>query len=311
MVMEKSSKIFVAGHRGLVGSALMRSLEWQGFFNLLTKPRGDLDLTNKDQVDGFFAAEQPEYVFLAAAKVGGIKANDTYPVDFLFQNLHIQSNVIEASAKFGVKKLIFLGSVCIYPKYAPIPVKEEYLLTGELEPTNECYALAKIAGIKMCQAYRKQYGCNFVAAMPCNLYGPGDNFDLETSHVIPAMIRKFHEAKVNGSPEVVCWGDGSARREFMHAYDCSDGILYAMQHYDDKNIINIGQGEDWSIKEIADKIKKVVGYQGEIMWDTTKPNGSPKRLMDNSKMKVLGWTPSISLENGLKDAYSWFLKNKC
>ena len=311
MVMEKSSKIFVAGHRGLVGSALVKSLLYQGFFNIITKSRQELDLINKDQVNGFFVVEQPEYVFLAAAKVGGIKANDNYPVDFLFQNLHIQSNVIEASAKCRVKKLMFLGSVCIYPKYAPTPVKEEYLLTGELEPTNECYAIAKITGIKMCQAYRKQYGCNFISAMPCNLYGPGDNFDLETSHVIPAMIRKFHEAKVKKSPEVVCWGDGSARREFMHAYDCSDGLLYAMQYNDGKDIINIGQGEDWSIKEIADKIKSVVGYSGEIVWDTTKPNGTPKRLMDNSKMKDLGWIPSISLENGLKDTYSWFLKNKC
>ena len=311
MVMEKSSKIFVAGHRGLVGSALVKSLLYQGFFNIITKSRQELDLINKDQVNGFFVVEQPEYVFLAAAKVGGIKANDNYPVDFLFQNLHIQSNVIEASAKCRVKKLMFLGSVCIYPKYAPTPVKEEYLLTGELEPTNECYAIAKITGIKMCQAYRKQYGCNFISAMPCNLYGPGDNFDLETSHVIPAMIRKFHEAKVKKSPEVVCWGDGSARREFMHAYDCSDGLLYAMQYNDGKDIINIGQGEDWSIKEIADKIKSVVGYSGEIVWDTTKPNGIPKRLVDNSKMKDLGWIPSISLENGLKDTYSWFLKNKC
>jgi GDP-L-fucose synthase len=309
--MEKSSKIFVAGHRGLVGSALMRSLEWQGFFNIITRSRQELDLTNRDQVNAFFAETHPDYVFLAAAKVGGIKANDTYPVDFLFDNLHIQSNVIEAAARYGVKKLMFLGSVCVYPKYAQLPIKEEYLLTGELEPTNECYALAKITGIKMCQAYRKQYGCNFVSVMPANLFGPGDNFDLETSHVIPAMIRKFHEAKVWGYPQVVCWGDGSARREFMHAYDCSDALIYAMQHYDGKDIINIGQGEDWSIKEISEKIRKVVGYQGEIVWDTTKPNGTPKRLMDNSKMKSLGWTPSISLENGLKDAYSWFVKNKC
>ena len=304
--MEKDSRIFVAGHKGLVGSALVKLLREEGYNNLLLQDRYDLNLTSRDKVFAYFVRERPHYVFLAAAKVGGIKANDTYPVDFLFQNTHIQSNIIEAAAEVDVRKLMFLGSVCIYPKFAPIPVKEEYLMTGELEPTNECYALAKILGIKMCQAYRKQYNKNFISVMPCNLYGPNDNFDLETSHVIPALIRKFHEAKMKGDRYVTCWGDGSARREFMHSYDCASGLLFAMNNYDDYDIINIGYGVDYTIKEIAETIKKVVGFEGEIEWDTSKPNGTPKRLMDPTKMKELGWRPKISLEEGLKNAYEWF-----
>jgi len=308
--MERNSTIFVAGHKGLVGSALVRLLQENGYNKLILKSRWELDLTDSKNVDEFFHDRKPEYVFLAAAKVGGIKANNDSPVGFLFDNIHIQANVIGAAAQHKVRKLMFLGSVCIYPKFAPIPVKEEYLLTGELEPTNECYALAKITGIKMCQAYRKQYGCNFVSVMPCNLYGPGDNYDLNTSHVIPAMIRKFHEAKVWGYPQVVCWGEGSARREFMHSYDCASGLIFAMNNYNDNDIINIGYGEDYTIKEIADTIRNVVGYEGEIVWDTTKPNGTPKRLMDSTKMTNLGWKPKISLKDGLKNAYDTFLTSK-
>jgi GDP-L-fucose synthase len=308
--MELNSRIYIAGHRGLVGSALVRTLQSQGYTNLLLRTRSELDLMNPVAVEQFFANEKPEHVILAAAKVGGIKANDTYPVDFLFENLHIQANVIESSARHSVKKLCLLGSICIFPRLAPVPVKEEYLMSGPLEPTNECYALAKITGIKMCQAYRKQYGHNFISVMPVNLYGDGDNYDLQTSHVIPAMIRKFHEAKISNAPTVTCWGDGSARREFMCSDDCADAIVFAMNHYDGADIINIGYGKDYTIREIAEIIKGVVGYAGEIVWDTTKPNGTPKRLIDNSRMKALGWEAKIPLEVGLQEAYQWFLANK-
>jgi GDP-L-fucose synthase len=303
--MELNSRIYIAGHRGLVGSALVRALQSQGYTNLILRTRQELDLMDPVAVEKFFTDEKPEYVILAAAKVGGIRANDTYPVDFLFENLHVQANVIESSARHGVKKLCLLGSVCIYPKHAPLPVKEEYLMTGPLEPTNECYALAKITGIKMCQ-----YGCNFISVMPVNLYGKFDNYNLETSHVIPAMIRKFHEAKVSNLPSVTCWGDGSARREFMCSDDCAEAIVFVMNHYDSADIINIGYGEDYTIKEIAETIRTIVGYTGEIIWDTTKPNGTPKRLMDNSRLKALGWEAKIPLHVGLERAYQWFLTNK-
>jgi GDP-L-fucose synthase len=308
--MEKNSKIYVAGHRGLVGSALVRRLTQLGYFNLITRTRQELDLTNRDQVRSFFSVEMPEYVFNAAAKVGGIKANDTYPVDFLFDNLFIQANIIESAARSGVKKLVGLSSVCVYPKFAPVPVKEEYLLTGLLEPTNEWYAIAKITGIKMAQAYRKQYGANFISVMPVNLFGIGDNFHPDNSHVIPGMIRRFHEAKMNQLSEVVCWGDGSPRREFMYADDCADGLVFLMDNYDSGEIINLGQGEDWSISQISEMVKEVVGYEGNITWDTSRPNGSPRRLVDNTKMSNLGWRPQVDFKFGLNLTYQWFLNNQ-
>ncbi len=307
--MDKASKIFVAGHRGLVGSAILRKLQAEGYTNLVTRTRAELDLRDQAAVNRFFAEERPEYVFLAAAKVGGILANSTYPADFIRDNLQIQTNVIDAAYRNGVKKLLFLGSSCIYPKYAPQPMKEEYLLTGPLEPTNEWYAVAKIAGIKMAQAYRRQYGFNAISLMPTNLYGPGDNFDLETSHVIPALIRKFHEAKVEGRPHVVVWGTGKPRREFLHVDDLADAALFLMNNYDGEEIINVGVGEDVSIRELAELIQDVVGFEGEIVFDTTKPDGTPRKLLDVSRLQALGWKAKIPLREGLASTYRWYVEN--
>lgn len=308
--MRKDSKIFVAGHRGLVGSALVRKLSSEGYTNLIVKSREELDLTKQEDVYEFFFREKPEYVFLAAAKVGGILANATYPADFIRINLQIQVNVIDAAYQSGVRKLLFFGSSCIYPKYSPQPMRESYLLTGPLEPTNEPYALAKIAGIKMCQAYRRQYGFNAISLMPTNLYGPGDNFDLETSHVIPALIRKFHEAVENGREEVVVWGTGTPRREFLHVDDLADAALFLMERYDSEEIINVGVGEDISIRDLAYLIAQVVGYHGRIRFDTSKPDGTPQKLLDISRLSSLGWRPKIPLKEGLESTYRWYLENR-
>jgi GDP-L-fucose synthase len=307
--MNKDSKIYVAGHRGLVGSAILRKLQADGYTNLVYRTSQELDLRDKNQVDRFFEEEKPEYVFLAAAKVGGIVANNEYPADFIRDNLMIQTNVIDAAYRNGVKKLLFLGSTCIYPKFAPQPLKEEYLLTGELEPTNEPYAIAKIAGIKMCQSYNRQYGTKYISVMPTNLYGPNDNFDLHTSHVLPALIRKFHEAKENNAPYVEIWGTGTPRREFLYSDDLADACVFLMNNYEGNEIVNVGVGEDISIKELAEKIKSIVGYEGEIIFDTTKPDGTPRKLVDVSKINALGWKASISLDEGLQKAYQWFLDN--
>lgn len=307
--MDKRAKIYVAGHRGLVGSALMRALTRNGYTNLVTATSRELDLRSQTAVAEFITRERPDYVFVAAAKVGGILANDTYPADFLYDNLMIEANVIHQAYLAGVSKLLFLGSTCIYPKLAPQPLKEEYLLTGPLEPTNEWYAVAKIAGIKLCQAYRKQYGCRFIAAMPTNLYGPGDNFDLNSSHVLPALIRKFHEARVANARHVIVWGTGTPRREFLHADDCADACLFLMKAYDDDGIVNIGVGQDISIRELATLVGEIVGYRGEIVFDSTKPDGTPRKLVDVGRITALGWNASIALENGIRDAYHWFLKH--
>lgn len=302
-------KIYVAGHRGLVGSAILRKLQADGYTNLIYKTSKELDLRDRNQVEKFFEQEKPDYVFLAAAKVGGIIANNEYPADFIRDNLMIQTNVIDAAYRNGVKKLLFLGSTCIYPKFAPQPLKEEYLLTGELEPTNEPYAIAKIAGIKMCQSYNRQYGTKYISVMPTNLYGPNDNFDLHTSHVLPALIRKFHEAKENNAPYVEVWGTGTPRREFLHSDDLADACVFLMNNYEGNEIINVGVGEDITIKELAEKIKNIVGFKGEIKFDTTKPDGTPRKLVDVSKINALGWKASISLEEGLQKVYQWFLNN--
>ena len=301
--MNKTDKIFVAGHKGLVGSALVRELYKKGYTNVLTVDKNVVDLKDQKSVNQWFSDNSPDYVFLAAAKVGGIQANNVYPAEF------IQNNVIHACHDFKVKKLMFLGSVCIYPKYAPVPVKEEYLLTGELEPTNKPYAISKISGIIQCQSYNRQYNDNFISVMPCNLYGVNDNFHPTNSHVLPALIRRFHEAKINNLSEVVCWGDGSARREFLNAYDVADACVFLMENYNSSDIINIGYGEDYTIKEIVEIIKDVVDYKGNIIWDTTKPNGTPKRLLDSTKLFNLGWKPKVELRQGLKDAYTWFKEN--
>lgn len=287
----------------MVGSAIMRKLQKEGFANLLVRSSAEMDLRNQEQVADFFAIEKPEYVFLAAAKVGGIVANNTYRADFLYENLMIQNNVIHESYKNSVKKLLFLGSSCIYPKMAPQPLKEEYLLTGLLEPTNEPYAVAKIAGIKMCDAYRSQYGCNFISVMPTNLYGPNDNYDLNNSHVLPAMIRKFHEAKINGDKKVELWGSGKPLREFLHADDLADACFYLMQHYNEAGLVNIGVGEDISISDLAQLIKSIVGFEGDIVWNTEKPDGTPRKLMDVSKLKSYGWEAAIRLEEGIRKVY--------
>lgn len=307
--MDQQSKIFVAGHRGMVGSAIVRRLQQAGFHNLLTRSSAELDLRNQSAVAAFFEAECPEYVFLAAAKVGGILANNTYRAEFLYDNLMIQNNVIHQSHVHGVKKLLFLGSSCIYPKMAPQPLKEEYLLTGLLEPTNEPYAIAKIAGIKMCDAYRSQYGSNFISVMPTNLYGPNDNYDLQHSHVLPAMLRKFHEAKLNGAAAVTLWGSGSPLREFLHADDMADACVYLMQSFDEAGFVNIGVGEDISIKELAELIRGIVGYEGTIVWDAEKPDGTPRKLMDVSKLKGLGWQAKIGLEEGIRAVYQERFEN--
>ncbi len=306
--MPVDSRIYVAGHRGLVGSAIVRKLQQQGFVNLILRTHGELDLTRQNQVEAFFELEQPEYVFLAAAKVGGILANDTYPAEFIYTNLCIQNNIIHASYLSGVKKLLFLGSSCIYPKLCPQPIKEEYLLSGYLEPTNEAYAIAKIAGLKMCEFYNRQYGSGFIGVMPTNLYGPNDNFDLEKSHVLPALIRKCHEAKVNQEREVVIWGTGSPRREFLHVDDLADACLYLMEHYDGKEIVNIGVGEDLTIRELAEMVVCIVGFEGKLRFDTSKPDGTPQKLLDVSRLNDLGWQANTSLEDGIRQTYDWYLK---
>ncbi len=308
--MDKNAKIFVAGHRGLVGSAIWRELHQQGFMQLIGKTRAELDLLDARAVNEFFAKEKPAYVFDAAAKVGGIHANDTYPAQFLFENLQIQNNLIHGAYLGGVKKLLFLGSSCIYPKLAPQPLKEEYLLSGALEPSNQWYAVAKIAGIKMCEAYRRQYGCDFISAMPTNMYGPNDNYDLQNSHVLPAMIRKFHEAKVSNAPEVVCWGTGSPFREFLYADDLAEACVFLMEHYSKEQFINIGSGSEITIKGLAELVGRIVGYGGKIVWDTSKPDGTPRKLMDSSRLFALGWRPRVPLEQGIQLAYKDFLSRK-
>ncbi|MBX7064934.1 MAG: GDP-L-fucose synthase [Saprospiraceae bacterium] len=301
--MQKNSRIYVAGHRGMVGSAIVRLLEAKGFTNILTSTSTETDLRNQAQVNAFFEKNKPEYVFMAAAKVGGIHSNNTYRAEFLYDNLMIEANIIEASRKNEVEKLLFLGSSCIYPKMAPQPIREEHLLTGTLEYTNEPYAIAKIAGIKLCEAYRDQYGCNFISVMPTNLYGPNDNYDLNNSHVLPAMIRKFHEAKKNGSASVVIWGTGTPRREFMHVDDLADACFFLMENYNEKEFVNIGFGEDITILDLAKLVKDTVDYEGEIIHDLTKPDGTPRKLMDSSKLNGLGWKPATTLAEGIRAVY--------
>jgi len=301
--LEKNSKIYVAGHRGLAGSAIVRKLNKEGYENLLLRTSAELDLRNQQAVQSFFEAEKPDYVFLAAAKVGGIHANNTYPADFLYDNLCIQDNVIHQSYRTGVKKLLFLGSSCIYPKNAPQPIKEDYLLSGYLESTNEAYAIAKIAGIKMCQYYHKQYGCNFISAMPTNLYGPGDNYDLKNSHVLPALLRKFHEAKVSNAPSVTVWGTGKPRREFLHSDDLAAACFFLMQHYNDPQLVNVGVGKDISIGEMAQMIKEISGYKGDIVFDTSMPDGTFQKLLDVSRIHELGWKAEIGFEEGVRRVY--------
>jgi GDP-L-fucose synthase len=307
--MQKTSRIFVAGHNGLVGSAIVRRLETEGYQNLIVRGRKELDLTSRTEVDSFFAAERPEYIFLAAAKVGGILANSTYPADFLRDNLAIQLNVIDSAYRNGVTKLEFLGSSCIYPKFAPQPMREEHLLTGELEPTNEWYAIAKIAGIKLCQAYRAQYGFRAISLMPTNLYGPGDNFDLKNSHVLPALIRKFHEAKMEGRSEVTIWGTGTPRREFLHVDDLATASVFLMQDYDEPEIVNVGTGEDVTIAELAHFVAATVGFQGQLVFDTSKPDGAPRKLLDVTRLHNLGWHHRTPLQEGIRSTYEWFLEN--
>jgi GDP-L-fucose synthase len=301
--MKSGAKIYIAGHRGMVGSAIIRRLQKDGFTNFVTRTSKELDLRNQQAVADFFASEKPEYVFLAAAKVGGIVANNTYRADFIYENIMIQSNVIHHSYLNGVKKLMFLGSSCIYPKMAPQPLKEDYLLTGLLEPTNEPYAIAKIAGIKMCDSYRSQYGCNFISVMPTNLYGPNDNYDLTNSHVLPALIRKFHTAKKENLPSVEIWGTGSPMREFLHADDLADACFYLMQNYNEAGLVNIGVGHDISIKDLALLVKKIVGFGGELKFDTSKPDGTPRKLMDVGKLHSFGWKDKIDLEEGISEVY--------
>jgi GDP-L-fucose synthase len=307
--MKQSDKIYVAGHSGLVGSALVRLLQAHGFINLITRSRAQVDLRDERAVRDFFAEEGPEVVVLAAAKVGGIKANMDAPVEFLIQNLQIQNNVIRAAQEAGTRKLLFLGSSCIYPKFAPQPIPESALLGGPLEPTNEPYAIAKIAGIKLCQAFAREYGANFISVMPTNLYGPGDNFDLETSHALAALLRKAHEAKMSGAGEMIVWGTGEPRREFLHVDDLAAAVLFLLEKYDSPEIINVGYGEDISIRELAELICDVVGFRGELKWDRSKPNGTPRKLLDVSKIKKLGWQPTISLRDGVVQLYEWFLDN--
>lgn len=307
--MEKNSKIYVAGHRGLVGSAIVRGLKAKGYTNIIGKTHSELDLMDNVAVEEFFKTEKPEYVFLAAAKVGGIYANSTYPADFIFQNLQIQQNVIGNAFKYNVKKLMFLGSSCIYPKMCPQPIKEEYLLSGYLEETNEGYALAKISGLKMCQFFNKQYGTNYISVMPTNLYGPYDNFSGINSHVMPALIRRFHEAKVNNAPEVVVWGSGTPLREFLYSEDMADACIYLMETYEGNDFFNIGTGKEITIKGLAELIKEVVGYEGKIVWDSTKPDGTPRKLLDVSRLEKAGWKYKMELKDGVKEAYKWFLEN--
>jgi GDP-L-fucose synthase len=308
--MTDGSRVFVAGHRGLVGAAIVRELRRQGYENLVLRTSSELDLRKQVDVDAFFAAERPSYVYLAAAKVGGIHANDAYPAEFLRDNLQIQTNIIDAAWRTGVRKLCFLGSSCIYPKLAPQPMAEDALLTGPLEPTNEWYAIAKIAGIKMCQAYRRQYGFNAISLMPTNLYGPGDNFDLQTSHVLPALIRRFHEARQRGDAEIVIWGSGTPRREFLHCDDLAGAVVHLMRTYESEQILNVGCGEDVTIRELAELIADVVGFEGRMTFDTSKPDGAPRKLLDVRRLKDLGWSPSITLAEGIRSTYQWFVDNE-
>lgn len=308
-MMEKTAKIFVAGHRGLVGSAISRQLRSNGYERLLERNHAELDLTCQQAVDAFFQIERPEYVFLAAAKVGGILANNSYPADFIYQNLMMEANVIRAAHRSGVKKLLFLGSSCIYPRLCPQPIKEEYLMTGPLEPTNEPYAMAKLAGISLCNAYRRQYGCNFISVMPTNLYGPGDNFDLANSHVLPALLRKFHAAKAQQESSVTIWGSGAPRREFLFVDDLAEACVFLMQQYNEAGIVNIGTGQDLTIAELARLVADTVGYKGELEYDRTKPDGTPQKLLDVSKIKRLGWQAKTDLSDGLAQTYAWFVDN--
>ena len=308
--MNKSDKIFVAGHRGMVGSAIVRKLKMDGYNNILVRNSKELDLRNQLHVDDFFQSEKPDYVFLAAAKVGGILANNTYKASFMYDNLSIQNNVIHAAYKNHVKKLLFLGSSCIYPKFADQPIREESLLTSELEPTNEPYAIAKIAGLKMCQFYSEQYDCNFISLMPTNLYGPNDNFDLKNSHVLPALLRKFHEAKMNKNSSVSLWGTGNPLREFLHVNDLAKACIHFMLSYNEKSPVNIGTGKDISIHDLATEIKKIVGFEGEIIWDKNKPDGTPRKLLDVTKAKQFGWESSITLLDGIRMTYDWYVQNE-
>ena len=309
IMMEKSSKIYIAGHRGLVGSALVRNLESKGFTNIIKRTSKELDLRNQQAVQEFFKQERPEYVILAAAKVGGIHANNTYPAEFIYDNLMIQNNVIKAAHDFKVKKLLFLGSTCIYPKLAQQPIKEEYLLTGALEETNEAYAVAKIAGLEMCKFFKRQYGDNFISCMPTNLYGPNDNFDLQSSHVLPALIRKFHEAKVNHQPTVEVWGTGTPLREFIYVDDMADACIFLMENYDGEQHVNIGTGEEVSIRQLAETVKEVVGFEGELIFNTNMPDGTPRKLTTVDKLHALGWKHKVSLKDGIQLAYDWYLQN--
>jgi GDP-L-fucose synthase len=306
--MEKDDKIFVAGHRGLVGSAIVRTLQRCGFSNLLLRSRAQCDLTDQQAVRNLFAAERPDYVFLAAAKVGGIHANATYPAQFIYENLAIQNHIVEASYRHGAKKLLFLGSSCIYPKHAPQPMTEDCLLSGPLEATNQWYAVAKIAGIKLCQAFRRQYGFDAIAVMPTNLYGPGDNFDLENSHVLPALLRKFHEAKLAGAPAVTIWGTGTPRREFLHVDDLAEATLFLMENYRGEDIVNVGCGSDLTIRDLAELVRRVVGYSGEIVFDASRPDGTPRKLLDVGRLFGLGWRPRIGLEDGVRETYRWYVE---
>lgn len=308
--MDTSSRIYVAGHKGLAGSAIVRNLMKKGYHNLIMKTHQELDLTNQNAVKNFFIDEKPEYVFLAAAKVGGIHANSTYPADFIYENLMIECNVIRCAYEYNVKKLLFLGSSCIYPKYATQPMKEEYLLSGYLEPTNEAYALAKISGLKMCQYFNTQYGTCFISVMPTNLYGPNDNFHLHNSHVLPALIRKFHEAKIEKRPYVEVWGSGSPLREFLHVDDMADACVFLMQNYKKNEFVNLGTGKEVTIRKLAELVKSAVEYMGKIRFDTTKPDGTPRKLLDVSRLLDLGWKPSIELKDGIRMTYEWFLKNE-
>ena len=307
--MNPDSSVFVAGSQGLVGSAIFRNLEKKNYNKIYWVRRKNCDLRNRIQVDEYFAHSKPEYVIIAAAKVGGIHANNTYPAEFIYDNLMIQNNIIDAAYKNGVKKLMVLGSSCIYPKFAKQPMTEDQLLTSELEPTNDAYAIAKIAGLRMARAYRQQYGFNAISLMPTNLYGPGDNFHPENSHVLPAMLRRFHEAKKNNTPSVTCWGDGSAKREFLHVDDLAEACYTCMQKYEEGGHINVGTGEDVTIKELAETIAEVVGYEGEIVWDTSKPNGTPRKVMNVDRMKALGWEPKVRLKDGIESVYKWYLEN--
>jgi GDP-L-fucose synthase len=308
--MNPESSIFVAGHRGLVGSAIVRRLRAAGFRNVVLRDRSELNLTRQSAVEDFFADARPQYIFFAAAKVGGILANDSFPAEFLQDNLVIQTNIIDAAYRSGARKLLFLGSSCIYPKHAPQPMPEDCLLTGPLEPTNEWYAIAKITGLKMCQAYRRQYGFNAISAMPTNLYGPGDNFSLKSSHVLPALLRKIHEAKEAGAAEVEVWGTGKPRREFLHVDDLADACVFLMQNYDGDGWVNVGWGRDETIAELADTIRRVVGFGGNLRFDTSKPDGTPRKLLDTTRLTALGWSPKIPLEAGIRSTYEWFLNNR-